>query len=273
MVLEMALPEHEGKRLPAFLVPAGSSQFQKQVAGRGYALVNFDIKSIEADATNGYPESVRAFYAAPGQTRVGADEWGAIGAWAWGASRALDYLLTDPDIDPAKICIQGLSRWGKVAMWAGAQDQRFAIVFSCESGCGGAVLVRRQYGETVKAITTRFPHWFDANFATFGDRVNDLPVDWHMLIALMAPRPVYISTAVEDRWGDPRGAFLAAKAAEPVYRLFGKNGLGVDEMPGIESPVGETIGFHERRGKHAINEYDWDQFLNFADRHFGTPGQ
>src|SRR5258708_7182687 len=130
-------------------------------------------------------------------------------------SRAMDYLVTDSDIDAHKVAIMGVSRYGKVTMWAGAQDERFAIVFSGESGCGGATIVRRQYGETVKSITGFAPYWFDRNFKTYGDRVNELAVDWHMLIALMAPRPVYIATAEQDRWGDPRGSFLAAKAAEP----------------------------------------------------------
>jgi hypothetical protein len=121
----------------------------------------------------------------------------------------------------------------------------------------------------VKAINDYAPHWFCGNFKTYGDRVNELPVDWHELVALMAPRPVYIATAEEDYWGDPRGSFLAGKNAEPVYKLFGKSGLGVDEMPPIETPVGYHIGYHNRKGGHGLNEYDWEQFLNFADRHFG----
>jgi hypothetical protein len=165
----------------------------------------------------------------------------------------------------------GFSRFGKVAMWAGAEDERFAIVFSGESGCSGATIVRRQYGETVKSVTAYTPYWFDANFRSYGDRVNELPVDWHMLIALMALRPVCIATAEEDYWGDPRGSFLAAKAAEPVYKLFGKAGLGVDEMPPVETPVGDTIGYHNRKGTHGVTDYDWRQFLAFADRHLGIP--
>jgi hypothetical protein len=185
-------------------------------------------------------------------------------------SRAMDYLVTDSEIDPQKVSIMGVSRYGKVAMWAGAQDERFAIVFSGESGCGGANIVRRQFGETVKSITGFAPFWFARNFKDYADRVNDLPVDWHMLIALMAPRPVYIATAEQDFWGDPRGSFLAAKGAEPVYKLFGKAGLGIDEMPPVETPVGDAIGFHKRKGTHGLNDYDWQQFLNFADRHFGV---
>jgi hypothetical protein len=237
---------------------------------RGYGLTTFDAAQIEPDINTGsYEKSIRKFFAEPDQNQPGPDEWGAIGAWAWGLSRAMDYIVTDKDIDANKVCVAGFSRFGKVAMWAGAQDERFAIVFSGESGCGGAVIVRRGFGETVKIINNKFPYWFCENFKSYGDRVNDLPVDWHMLVALMAPRPVYIATAEDDLWGDPRGSFLSAKYAEPVYQLFGKKGLGVEDMPPLETPVGITIGYHIRKGTHNLTDYDWQQFLNFADRHFG----
>jgi len=274
MDLRINLPAHAEKPVPTFLVPEGFSAATAErdarlVVGHGYGFASFGPASIEADNKEGYANSVRAYFAAQKQEKPGPDTWGAIGAWAWGMSRAMDYLVTDPDIDGRRVAIMGFSRYGKVTMWAGAQDERFAIVFSGESGCGGATIVRRQYGETIKAITTNFPYWFDANFKTYADRVNDLPVDWHMLIALMAPRPVYIATAESDYWGDPRGSFLAAKAAEPVYKLFGKAGLGVEEMPAVDTPVGDTIGYHNRKGGHGITEFDWKQFLKFADRHFG----
>jgi hypothetical protein len=251
---------------------------QKQwLLDRGYGLATFEAAQIEPDDKNGYIKSIRRYFAKPDQNTPGPDEWGAIGAWAWGLSRVMDYIVTDKDIDANRVCVAGFSRFGKVAMWAGAQDERFAIVFSGESGCGGAVIVRRGFGETVKIINIKFPYWFCPNFKDYGDRVNDLPVDWHMLVALMAPRPVYIATAEQDLWGDPRGSFLSAKYAEPVYQLFGKKGLGVpalsgvegDDMPPLETPVGNTIGYHIRKGTHNLTDYDWQQFLNFADRHLG----
>ncbi|MCJ7778491.1 MAG: hypothetical protein MUP16_09275 [Sedimentisphaerales bacterium] len=267
MNLRITLPANAGKPVPVFLTPGGGRS--QVLLSRGYGLVSFNPGEIEPDRKDGYESSIRKFFAQQGQTEPGPDEWGAIGAWAWAMSRAMDYIETDKDIDATKVCIMGVSRYGKVVIWAGAQDQRFAIVFSCESGCGGAVIVRRGYGETVKSINNYAPHWFNRNFKSYGDRVNELPVDWHMLVALMAPRPVYIATAEQDYWGDPRGSFLAAKYAEPVYKLFGKGGLGVDDMPPVETIVGDTIGYHNRKGGHGLNNYDWEQFLAFADRHFG----
>jgi len=270
MDLNIILPAAAAKKpVPVFLIPAWGAN-QKTLLSRGYGLVSFDPRQIEPDIKEGsYERSIRKVFAKPGQTQPAPDEWGAIGAWAWAMSRAMDYIETDSGIDAAKVAILGFSRYGKVAMWAGAQDERFAIVFSGESGCGGATIVRRGYGETVKSINGYAPHWLNQNFKTYGDRVNDLPVDWHMLVALMAPRPVYIATAEQDYWGDPRGSFLAAKYAEPVYELFGKRGLGVDDMPPVEIPVGDTIGYHNRRGTHGLNSFDWQRFLAFADRHFG----
>ncbi|MDZ7262995.1 MAG: acetylxylan esterase [candidate division KSB1 bacterium] len=270
MNLNITLPVNRRKPVPIFLVP-GWDPGKEILFKRGYGLANFNPWEIEPDRKDSaYVKSIRKFFAPPGQMEPQPDEWGCLGAWAWATSRAMDYLESDPAIDASKVCVMGLSRYGKVAMWAGAQDERFAIVFSCESGCGGSVIVRRGFGETVKAINDYFPHWFCGNFKTYGDRVNELPVDWHELVALMAPRPVYIATAEEDYWADPRGSFLAGKNAEPVYKLFGKSGLGVAEMPPVETPVGHFIGFHMRKGGHGLNEYDWEQFLDFADRHFGN---
>jgi hypothetical protein len=268
MDLRITLPAHADRPVPLFLVAEGD-RWPEIVVKHGYGYATFRAADLEADSKDGFERSIRAFYVAQSHQSIGPSDWGALGSWAWGMRRAMDYLVTDPAIDANKVSIMGFSRYGKVTMWAGAQDERFAMVFSGEAGCGGANLARRQFGETVKIINERFPYWYDANFKTYGDRVDELPVDFHELIALMAPRPVYLATAEQDYWGDPHGTFLAGKAAEPVYALFGKAGLGVDKMPPVETSVGDTIGYHNRKGFHGITDYDWNQFLAFADRHFG----
>ena len=240
-----------------------STQWQvEKMLARGYGLATIYYQEIEPDFEGGIELGVRAPYPKPA-----ADEWGSIAAWAWGMSRALDYLQADPDVDPKRVIAMGHSRLGKTALWAGAQDTRFAMVIAAGSGEGGAALSRRDFGETTELLNQHFPHWTCSNYKKYSGHADKLPFDQHELLALIAPRPLYLAAAEDDKWADPKGEFLAAKAAGPVYKLFGKQGVEGDNLPDLQKPIMNTVGFHIRPGKHEVTAYDWDQFLNFADKH------
>lgn len=235
----------------------------------GYGVATFYYGDLEPDHIEGWREGIRGYaLKLSGRTERADDDWGALGAWGWGLSRALDYLETNPSVDASRVAVFGHSRLGKTALWAGAQDERFALVISNNSGEGGASLARRNFGENIAYSIARASWRYCERFRDFIDREDDLPFDQHMLLGLIAPRPVYITSATEDLLADPKGEFLTTVHAEPVYRLFGLRGVNTSEWPAPDTPVGETIGYHLRTGEHDLTDYDWEQFIKFADRHF-----
>ena len=239
-------------------------QFE-EVVRRGYASATVFHNDIYPDhyAPAKREESVYALFGAAVATG------GAISAWAWGLSRAMDYLESEPAVDSRRVAVHGHSRLGKTALWAGASDQRFAMVVSNDSGCGGAALSRRLFGETIGCFPKQcVGYWFIPEFYEYIGKEDELPFDQHMLVSLMAPRPVYVASATEDLWADPKGEFLSAAHAAPVYRLFGDDGLGTAAMPPPDTSIGNAVGYHIRTGKHDITEFDWRCYLDFADHNF-----
>ncbi len=231
----------------------------------GYGVATYFTGDLYPDSDGKVAESIHPQF---GTSASDPQHWGAIATWAWGLSRVYDYLATDRAVDRDRVIVFGHSRYGKAALWAGARDERFAMVISNNSGEGGAALYRRNFGETIRVMNN---YWFAPRFKTFAERESELPVDAHELVALVAPRPVYIASATQDWWADPKGEFLAAKGAEPVYRLLGAGGLDADAMPAPDRSIQSRIGYHVRTGPHALTANDWNHFIAFADRWLGTP--
>ena len=239
-----------------------------EMLDRGYAFISVYQQDLIAHNEVDFDRGIQPLFFQRGQSFPKAHEWGVLATIGWGAMRALDYLETDEKIDHSKVALMGHSKLGKATLWAAAQDERFALAISAQSGCAGAALWRRRSGETLEKMVTRFPYWLCRNAWKFVNQEDDLPVDQHMLMALMAPRPVYVASAVDDHWADPRGEYLSAFHAGQVYRLFGKKVLPSLSSPEPAQPIlDRQIGYHIRPGGHSVADYDWVQFLDFADRH------
>lgn len=234
---------------------------------RGYAVATYYYGDLEPDHPEGWRDGLRGYLLRrEGREVRGPEEWGAIGVWAWGLSRAREYLAGLPGIDPQRIAVFGHSRHGKTALWAGAQDEAFAAVISNNSGEGGASLGRRNFGERIADSVRVNIFWYCENYRGYAGREAERPVDQHMLIALAAPRPVYVASATLDHGADPRGEYLAAYHAGRAYSLFGHKGVGPEASPPPDTPVGHRIGYHLRTGPHDITAYDWARYLDFLDR-------
>ena len=232
----------------------------------GYAIAAFQVNDLAPDNKLSFMNGALQLY----PEQLNADNgMRAIGAWAWGASRVMDYFETDPQLDKKRVAITGHSRGGKASLWAAANDQRFALCISNCSGNSGAALARRQFGERIKVINTSFPHWFNTNYKKYNEHEDQLPVDQHMLISLIAPRPVYATNASEDLWADPTGTYLSLKNAEEVYGLYGLKSALPEVQPELNIPIIESpMAYHNREGKHDLTVYDWKQFIRFADYHY-----
>lgn len=277
---------HEKVRIPTEWVPANYPGVEKgtnkataagrgkqadtwplqQVVEKGYAVATFYCGDIQPDRPN-VDEGMRKTMPKPPGGQRG-DETATIMWWAWGIHRAVDYLLTDKSIDGKRLAVVGHSRLGKTALLAGAFDDRIAVVIPHQSGCGGAGPSRSKNdkAETVKRITTSFPHWFCSRFAWFGDDVTKLPFDQHCLVAICAPRPVLFTNAEEDQWANPSGQFEVLAAAAPAYRLYGDENPVADKMPEQGKLSDSRLGYFIRAGKHSMTPDDWKVYMQFADK-------
>lgn len=237
----------------------------REICEQGFIAAAVSTHEIDPDKAGQFENGIRGFLAQASGETPDDHAWAALSAWGWGVSRAVDYLLTLPSVDPQRIAVVGHSRGGKAALWAAAEDTRIAVAYSNNSGCGGAALSRRQFGETVARITTAFPHWFCGQFSSYANREDELPIDQHELIGLIAPRAVYVTSATDDLWADPRGEYLSLLHAAPVFQLLGKQAISNPEMPAADQPryVGRT-GYHIRSGGHGLTTADWQNFMRFV---------
>ena len=239
----------------------------KEILEQGFGLVSVFQKDLIDHNEAEFRNTIHQLFFDVGQSFPKGHEWGVLATISWSASRALDYLGGNDEIDANRVAIIGHSKLGKSTLWAAAQDQRFALAISVQSGCAGAALWRRKYGETLAKMSI-FPHWLCTNARKFIHQEDDLPVDQHMLLALIAPRPVYVASAFDDHWADPRGEYLSAYHASKVYHLLGRKGLTNMNSPSLNAPIiGQEVGYHIRPGGHSVNDYDWYQFLQFAKHH------
>ena len=279
--LNLFIPNNRKKPVPAFLLICNrgrenidptrkiKSDFwpAEQIVARGYAAASFFNGDVAPDKYDGFTTGIHAYLQNPASRKF--NSWGTIAAWAWGGSRVMDYFETDPDIDEKHCAVTGHSRGGKTALWCGAQDERWALTISNCSGCSGAAIARRRFGESLKVIQNAFKHWFCGNYRKYIDREDDLPFDQHELVALVAPRAVYVTSADEDLWADQRGEWLAIHEAAPVWKLFGRQGLPSDIMPPLDKPlIGDGMGYHIRTGEHNYKVFDWNAHMDLADREF-----
>ncbi|MGL4631027.1 MAG: acetylxylan esterase [Leadbetterella sp.] len=231
----------------------------KEAVSKGFMIATAYYGDIEADHKDGWKTGIRSYLG----DSTKPNNWGAIGAWAWGLSRMLDLMHSEFPVQQENVFLTGHSRLGKAALWAAVQDERFTMINSNCSGEGGAALSRRNFGETIETLNTFFPHWFCHNYRNFNENPSKSPVDHHILLALIAPRPLYVTAATEDLWADPLGMFLALKESSTVYNLFDIKAMQNEKFPNENTPIGSKIRFHNRKGKHDITPYDWEQYYKF----------
>jgi hypothetical protein len=276
--LTLFVPNNAKKPVPVFLLICNrgfdnidptrkvKSEFWpvEEAIARGYGIAAFYNGDVDPDSDDNFKNGIHALLDNGVRTD---DAWGTIAAWSWGASRCLDYLVSDKAVAKEKVAVIGHSRGGKAALWTGAEDQRFAMVISNESGCGGAAISRRKFGETVARINTSFPHWFCSNYKKYNNNEDNLPVDMHELLALTAPRALYVDCASDDLWGDPKGSYLALYNALPVFKLFDSKTDISETIPPLNVQVaGGKMAFHIREGEHNLKLKDWNFIMDFADK-------